>query len=290
MTGDETRKVYLDYTQAELDKAYTQPEWASNMREVLTRQTEAGAALRKRLPPETFTYGPSVDETLDVFDKGNANKPIHVHIHGGAWRALTKEDVSFPAPVFVDAGAAFVPLNFSVIPVVRLPDMIAQVQRAIQWLYANAAEFGGDPSQIHLSGHSSGAHMASVLLTTDWKTQLGLPADVIKSGLLMSGSYDLEPVMLSIRSSYVKISKEEEIALSAIRNIDKVKVPLTIAVGSKETPEFRRQARAFHEKLSRAGKPATFIEVADTNHFEMQDVFADATSVVAQAALRPMKL
>ena len=26
----------------------------------------------------------------------------------------------------------------------------------------------------------------------------------------MSGSYDLEPVMLSIRSSYVKISKEEQ--------------------------------------------------------------------------------
>ena len=69
--------------------------------------------------------------------------------------------------------------------------MVAQAQRAVCWLHSNAPSFGGDPSQLHLSGHSAGGHMAGVLLTTDWAAQFGLPADVLKSGLLMSGSYDL---------------------------------------------------------------------------------------------------
>src|SRR5687767_10589948 len=93
-------KVYLDYTQDELDKAYTQPAWAPNMKEVLARQSEASAKLRSVLVPRTFSYGPGQDETLDMFISELVKGPIHVHIHGGGWRALTKDDVSFPAPVF----------------------------------------------------------------------------------------------------------------------------------------------------------------------------------------------
>ena len=235
-------KVYLDYTQAELDRAYTQAEWAPNSREVLRRQSEQSAIVRAQFPPQTFAFGPSADETLDVFATGGSSVPIHVHVHGGGWRALTKNDVSFPAPLFVNAGAAYVALNFAVIPVVRLPDMVAQARRAIAWLYENGSKFGGDASRIHVSGHSAGAHMASCLFTTEWQIQFGLPADVLKSGLLMSGMYDLEPVMLSARSSYVKLSREEEWLLSALRHIDQISAPITIAIGDNESPEFKRQA------------------------------------------------
>ncbi|MBX9846041.1 MAG: alpha/beta hydrolase [Xanthobacteraceae bacterium] len=268
-------KVYLDYTQDELDKAYTQAAWAPNMKDVLARQSADSAKLRSVMAPRTFSYGPHPDETLDVFMSETAKGPIHVHIHGGGWRALTKDDVSFPAPVFTDAGATYIALNFSVIPTVRLPEMVAQAQRAICWLHSNARSFGGDPSRIHLSGHSAGAHMASVLLTTDWSARFGLPADILKSGLLMSGSYDLEPVMLSVRSSYVKISKDELLALSAVRHVEQIRVPVTLVYGDKETPEFQRQAVYFFEVLKKASKTAEMICANGYNHFEIMDVFAD---------------
>src|SRR5687768_14468354 len=117
-----TPKVYLDYTQAELDRAYTQTEWAPNSRDVLRRQSEQSAVVRAHFPPQTFAFGPSAHETLDVFATGGSNAPVHVHVHGGGWRALTKDDVSFPAPLFINAGAVYVALNFAVIPAVRLPD------------------------------------------------------------------------------------------------------------------------------------------------------------------------
>ena len=283
-------KVYLDYTQDELDKAYTQTEWAPNAKAVLARQSEASAKVRAAMKPRTCGYGPGPDETLDVFGSGTPNAPIHVCLHGGAWRALTKDDISFLAPTFTGAGAAFVALNFSVIPAGRLPDMIDQAQRAIGWLYENAASLGGDPARIHISGHSSGAHMASVLLTTNWRARFGLPADVLKSGLLVSGSYDLEPVMLSVRSSYVKLSKEEQLMLSAIRHPEQIAAPVTIAVGDRESPEFQRQAVRFFEALSEASKTASLIRVPERNHFEMLDVLSDPQSELARAALKQMGL
>jgi arylformamidase len=286
MTDTSSREfVYLNYTQAELDKAYNQFAWAPDGRDVLARQTAQSEAMRQQLPPRTLQYGPTADECLDVFSPGNGSLPIHVHLHGGAWRALTKDDVSFPARMFVDRNVIYVALNFSVIPAVRLPDMIAQVRNAIRWIYENAATFGGDRDQIHVSGHSAGAHMASMLLVTDWAKRFGLPSQVIKSVLLMSGSYDLEPVMLSARSDYIKLSKQEIHDLSARYLISNVPTRVAIAVGGQESPEFIRQARDFFQVLRDAGNRAEFLEVPKTNHFGMMDVFADATSSLAKTAL-----
>ena len=57
---------------------------------------------------------------------------------------------------------------------------------------------------IYVGGHSSGGHLAGNVLVTDWVKDLGLPADVVKGGLCVSGMYDLKAVRLSARSSYVK--------------------------------------------------------------------------------------
>lgn len=100
-------------------------------------------------------------------------------------------------------------LNFSVIPDARLPEMADQVRRAIAWLYGNVRSFDGDPDQIYVSGHSSGGHLAGVLLTTDWR-EYDVPDTVIKGALCASGIFDLQPVLLSSRGSYVELSEEEE--------------------------------------------------------------------------------
>lgn len=121
-----------------------------------------------------------------------------------------------------------------------------QVRRAVAWVYRNAERIGGDPNRIHVAGQSSGAHLASVLLTTDWHGLFGLPADLIKGGVCISGMYDLKPVWLSARSSYVLFDDETENALSAIRHVDMLRAPTIVAYGSLETPEFQRTLGAGH--------------------------------------------
>ena len=83
----------------------------------------------------------------------------------------------------------------------NLMPMAEQVRRAVAWVYRNARAFGGDPERIHVSGHSSGGHLAGVVLTTDWRKDFDLPPDVVKGGLCCSGLFDLKAVRLSARSA-----------------------------------------------------------------------------------------
>ena len=55
---------------------------------------------------------------------------------------------------------------------------------------------------------------------TDWQKDYGLPIDAVKGGLCCSGMYDLYPVSLSARSSYVKFTPEVIEALSSLRHLD----------------------------------------------------------------------
>ncbi len=269
-----SRFVYRRYTQSELDKAYTQSEWAPNFREVLARKASESAQVRSRLTPQTVQYGLSAQETLDIFAPSMVrDAPIHVHLHGGAWKALTKEDVSFPAPFFVERGMIYIALNFDVIPAVTIPGMVQQVSRAICWIYEKASAFGGDRNSIHISGHSAGAHLASVLLTLDWQQLFNLPPNVLKSGVLVSGTYDLDPVMKSARSSYISLTSDEIYSLSAINHIQGISSRIVLAVGEFESPEFRRQALHFYNLLRAANVAVSLIDIPRKNHFEVMDEF-----------------
>jgi arylformamidase len=276
--------VFLGYTQDELDRAYDQRVWADNAELVIARykaaSAEARAAVRRW---SEVKYGVRADEAIDVFPAGD-RAPIHVHIHGGAWRLHSKSDASFPAPAMVDAGMHFVVPNFTNLPTVRMPDMVDQLICALAWIFRNAESFGGDRDRILLSGHSSGAHLAAVLLTIDWPRH-GLPRDLVKAALLISGSYDLGPVMLSSRRSYIDLTDDEVARLSPLRHVAAISCPVKVLHGDEESPEFIRQARRFSGALSAAGKHAELIAVPQVNHFEINEGLGKADSPVFAAAL-----
>lgn len=100
--------------------------------------------------------------------------------------------------------------------------------------------------------------------------------------------YDLRPVTLSARSSYVKLSAGEVDALSAIRRPDALAAPVTLVCGDRETPEFRRQPEAYAAALGVAGKSARLIEIPGVNHFEILRLLGDPESVLSREALRLM--
>ncbi|MCW5771147.1 MAG: alpha/beta hydrolase [Rhodospirillaceae bacterium] len=286
-------KVFLDYTQKALDDAYDQRVWAKNAGEVIKRYGVSSKAVQAKYKHETKSYGASPDETLDIYppvkNAGGA-APIHVFIHGGAWRGGTKDLYAFPAPVFAEHGAIYVALNFGNIPKVRLPEMAHQVRGAIAWIYKNAKTFGGDPERIYVSGHSSGGHLCGVVCTTDW-ARYGVPQTVLKGAVSVSGMYDLYPVMLSARSSYVKISKEEMVALSAERHLSRIACPIIVAHGDKESPEFQRQSRHFAAIVqAQVAQPCEYLVGKGYNHFEVIETLGTPQGVLGAAALKQMKL
>lgn len=282
--------VFLDYDQAELDRQYDQRAWAPNAVEVIRRYTENSDRVRARLgEPDVFAYGPSAAENFDLYRCPKDNAPIHVFIHGGAWRLLGKRDSAFAAETFVRAGAHFIALDFALLPSVTLAEMVAQVRRGVAWIHQNAARFGGDPARLHISGHSSGGHLAGCVAVTDWQ-EFGLPHDVVKSAVLASGIYDLLPVRLSARNDYVKLDASTEQALSPIRHLRHFTGKAYVACGALESDEFRRQSRALAAALDPRQCTAPLAEYAGLNHYEVADTLADPRGGLGRAALGLMGL
>lgn len=202
------------------------------------------------------------------------------------------KNYAFPAEMFVNAGAHYVALDFVAIKAADgdLRVMAEQVRRAIAWVYKNAASFGGDRDRLYIGGHSSGGHLCGVALVTDWQKDFGVPADTVKGGLCMSGMYDMRPVRLSKRSSYVKFTDEMEQAMSAQRQLDRLRAPIVLTYGTNETPEFQRQSRDFAAAVKAAGKPVELVEAPNFNHFEIAESLGNPYDPNGRAALALMKL
>src|SRR5262249_17874585 len=156
-------------------------------------------------------------EALDIFRTDKPKAPINIFVHGGAWLRNRAADYAVQAELFVRAGAHHVLLDFCNVADAGgdLTPMVEQVRRAVAWVYRNAAPFGGDPNRLYFAGHPPGAHIGGWVVTTHW-VQAGLPAEILKGALLVSGMYELEPVRLSKRSGYVKFTDAMVEDLSAM--------------------------------------------------------------------------
>lgn len=285
--------VYRDYTQEQLDRNYNQAEWAPNIKQILERYDLRSEWTRDRLgEPERHEYETGDPnhpvQSFDLYRADVDNAPAMIYIHGGAWRAGNAESYHFPAPLFLDNDISYIALDFSPVQDVGLDGMISQIRHAIATIYNQADEIGVDRDKLYVSGHSSGGHLGGVTLITDWE-EFDLPKDVIKGATLISGMYDLKPVRLSARSSYVPFTDEIEEQLSTIRHIDKINTPIILAVGDLETDEFKRQTGEFAQALKDAGKTVELFNLAPYNHFETMDDYGNPYYPVSAASIKQIK-
>jgi arylformamidase len=284
-------RVYRHYTQAELDAQFTL-DTIADLPALFARRLQASARTRATLlHRRAVPYGPGPDETLDVFpavgSRGSA--PIQLFIHGGFWRSLDAATLSVVAEGFSPLGATTVIIDYPLIPTVRLGEIVDRCRAAVAWVYQHAADIGGDPDRIHVSGNSAGGHLVAMLMDRDWPPSLGLPADVIKGGTAISGLYDLAPVALSAENERLHLAPEEVAAWSPIRHLPRAAGPLLLPVGAEETPEFLDQTREFAAAWRGAGLSGEALVVAGANHVTVVlDGLADPRSTLNQAVRRQM--
>jgi arylformamidase len=265
-------KVFLDYDQKALDDQYEQRAWVPHADQIIQRFGVASDAVRSRIgEPRTERYGPAPVETLDIYGSGRA---AFVFVHGGAWKRQSKRENAFAAEMVVLAGAAYVALDFALLPSVTLDQMAAQVCRGIEWVYRNVS------TEVVLCGHSSGAHLAGCAVTR---------LAFLKGALLVSGLYELRPVRLSARNDYVRLDDALEHEYSPIRHIQRIRCPVTLAWAEHETAEFARQSREFSAQLKQAGRLNGVILGKGQNHFEIIETLADSGSPLGSAALSMLR-
>ena len=141
----------------------------------------------------------SPQQSLDLYFSEEAlqettKRPVYIHIHGGGWSRGGKASPFYGGPAISSNAAAAGCL--AVAPGYRLgqyPEFVHDVANAIKWVKDNIEKFGGDLSNVFLSGHSAGGHIASLLILRHscFLAPLGIPLDFFRGVVLVSGVYDL---------------------------------------------------------------------------------------------------
>ncbi|HIC28149.1 MAG TPA: alpha/beta hydrolase, partial [Rhodospirillales bacterium] len=202
--------LYQGYDQAGLDAQYNNRARVPEHADIHAGyQAQADAVLADFDTRLDVSYGPSAEETLDIYlpkpappapakeGAPTGGMPINVFLHGGYWFSRHKNDYRFLARGMIPSGAALIVVNYALVPSVDLDEVVRQCRAAIAWTYRNAVDFGGDPNRLFVSGHSAGGHLTAMMMSTVWPA-LGddLPDNIIKGGCALSGIFDLAPVPL----------------------------------------------------------------------------------------------
>lgn len=219
------------------------------------------------------SYGTHQRETYDYFHALTPPKGLVIYIHGGWWRAFNKDLFTHYISAFAAQGYDAAVVNYPLVNSASIPEITQSITKAIEKLARN---FDGN---IYLVGHSAGGHLTARQVCTD--TQLSdATVDKIMSATLVSGIYDLNPLMkLEMNFDFkidTKIAKSESpITASAL---DK---PINIWVGANELPTFIQQSK----HLAKAWPKARYFEQKDTNHFTIIDELLDPNSALIQSTL-----
>ncbi|RPI38900.1 MAG: alpha/beta hydrolase [Betaproteobacteria bacterium] len=254
--------------------------------EIFARQAQSSRHVRlRRSCYLDVSYGGGEMEALDVFPSAGPSRAVLSFIHGGYWRSRDKSDLSFVADAFCNAGFTCVLPNYALCPHVTIEHIVRQMLKAHAWLYRTAHLYGGNPARIIVSGHSAGGHLAAMMAACDWPDyEHGLPADLVKAALGISGIYDLMPLRRTSMNADLRLDENAALVASPVTYKPSRGVPMVTAVGGEESNEFRRQCALLRECWPHCVLDA--IVVPGLNHFSILDAFARPEGVLFQMVER----
>ena len=260
--------------------------------ELMAALPERAASARQILGGRLdIRYGDRPKETFDLFaarsDAMGSPPPAQIYIHGGYWRAMDKSDYSHLAIPVTAAGAAQISLNYDLCPEVTLDDIVDEIRAAIVFVYRHAGDLGIDPGRLFLAGHSAGGHLTGMMLGQDWEGQ-GVPADVIKGAVSVSGIFEPEAILHTSINEDVRLDLETARRADVLALPPRAKAPLLAVVGGDEPDGFHQQTAAYAERRKSASLETQVISVPGANHFTVVDAVFRAGSGEFEKMISPM--
>lgn len=236
--------------------------------------------------------------TLDIYSfTGAINAPVMIYVHGGAWTIGDGSRVAEKPGYFNGKGYVFVSVNYRLIPETQVEGQFEDIDHAIRWVHDHIADFGGSPNNLHLMGHSAGAHLVANAAVNPGR----LSAALIRNGAIRSviandtRAYDLPALATTTRNGRMPRLMRQVFgddparwaALSPIHNIRRGRKPAFLILWSNQGDgESRgRFANSFASALANAGAQTKVFDGSQYTHREINaniGVPGDITATIDQ--------
>ncbi|MBM3837629.1 MAG: alpha/beta hydrolase [Verrucomicrobia bacterium] len=224
-------------------------------------------------------------QKLDLYlPKEGRQLPLLVWVHGGAWRAGSKD--TCPALSFVREGYVVASINYRLSQHAIFPAQIEDCKAAIRWLRANAGQYGIDADRIGVWGSSAGGHLVALLGTAgdakqfekgehlEWSSRVQAVCDwfgptdftqMNKAGSSMDHDAADSPESHLIGGP-IQNNKEKTARANPITYVSRDDPPFLIMHGDRDPLVPMNQSELLEAALKSAGVEVTFHVVKGAGH------------------------
>jgi arylformamidase len=235
-------------------------------------------------------YGDDPREKIDIFYCVANDAPLLIYLHGGYWQRGDKSIYSFIARSFVEQDIDVAIVGYPLCPQVSLTELVDSVRKAIIFLFNNASSLKIDRDRFNICGNSAGGHLVTMMMSTHWSDiDSGLPNELIKFGVPISGLYDLEPLRYTTLNEAVRLGTEEAKTNSPRFSKPVSSAPILAAVGGAETPVFFTQMDGLIQSWQ--SKECVIEQHVEDNadHFDVIECLGDSASELFQNILKRIR-
>ncbi|XP_073979729.1 kynurenine formamidase [Rhodnius prolixus] len=276
----------------QVNKQYSPRFWSKRLpeHEILERHIKFINSVPEKIKSEIpfisdLQYGEKPTNLVDIYgadlDKGS---PIYVHLHGGYWKILSKNDSNYVVRPFWKAKIkTFIP-DYDLTPKVSLEEIIQDVRVMAKYVFQMAIDNG--VRSVWFGGHSAGGHLSACLLDEAWLSSLEPSYKAIFKGVfLISGLYDLLPLLKTEQNENLMLDSSRAVALSPAHNVhDLMKKSLLnknfkvfIVAAEYDSPAFIEQSFNYAEKLKKVNMNVEYHLWPNVDHFDLAEQLYDET-------------
>ncbi|PPK88753.1 acetyl esterase/lipase [Neolewinella xylanilytica] len=163
---DTSYSIHSTYLKVKKDHPAVRPVYARSYEGVREDTNLVYASVEARRDLHLDVWYPKVRAGL---------RPGILMIHGGGWTTGSKENLHPMAQRLAAEGYVTVTPEYRLSAEAPYPAGVRDLKRAVRWMRAHAEEYGIDTSRIAAYGASAGAHLASLLGTTNELSRYDTP-------------------------------------------------------------------------------------------------------------------
>jgi acetyl esterase/lipase len=198
---------------------------------------------------------------LDVYFHRSrpAGAPILIHLHGGGYTGGHKNSQSLPLIYHLASqGWVCISANYRLRPSAGFLDHLTDAKKVLAWAHERAAEYGGDPATIVMSGSSAGAHLTALCAFTQNDRIFQPGFDEADTSLMAA---------ICLNGYYGDYYESRGVPSSPFEYVRRDAPPFFIAHGDLDTEVPVEQARAFRELLGHVSTNAVvYVELPGGQH------------------------
>ncbi len=169
-------------------------------------------------------------------------------------------------------------IDYPLAPDYRIYSKEKAVVQAVGWIRENILEYGSDPGQLYISGHSAGGHLAALVAMKSSLFPEGTP---LKGAILNDpGGLDMDRYLAdsgqTTGKKFIKSFTEDPQvwkAHSPINFLGETNVPLVIMEGGKTYPSITQTIAIFRKAADEKGIPLTYSYYSKKHHIPMMTQF-----------------